>query len=196
MSRLHDKLEERVNSGLDGLSGNGVTTIFTKPFQNQWVNLVVLGRLLGLDIGKVAYITLRRSHRNIKDLMRKRDLDLEKVVFIDAVHEISGLEPDVKVGGRNIKLVDCPFSEKFKKDLLRQLRLSAKRGKVRLLVIDDLQALCCYMNDDKFLRFTRKLLQTIEKLELDKTIIIVDSKLVPELRATIEMASNDFLEIY
>jgi hypothetical protein len=128
----------------------------------------------------------------MREIMKKRKLSQRRILFLDAVHGISAMDP-VDKGDWNVNLLQCPFSMGFEEDLKIAIKKAVIKGMTEFIIIDDLFALCCYMHSERLMRFIWTFFEELKQADIKKIFVIADSTTEPELSMELETVCDSVL---
>ena len=175
-------------SQLKGLNGY-VAIAIVDAEKYEKTNLNIIKELVNEGTPGV-YVTLNKPYANIKNLLEKEKIDLNKVIFIDAVTNT--------VGGRIEKTNDCLFigSPKNLSDISIAMdqAIMAIPKKDKFLFFDSLSILLLYNDASVVAKFIHFLSGKMRVWEVKGIIISLrkakDNDLIQELKAFCDVVLN------
>jgi hypothetical protein len=147
----------------------------TRPVLNQLLNLDIVAYMVkrgktkkNKNGKKGVMMTFFRTHPYLYNLMRKRKIDTETIVFIDPLFNISG---DTRKYSDQAIIIPCPFARNFEDNIMDAL--SDVDG-IGYLMIDDIVALQNYWDLKRIERFLERLSKKLAELGDPPILIIAD----------------------
>ncbi len=155
----------------------------------QKTNIKIIGELVKENVPGV-YVTLNRPHENVKKILKKEKIDLDKIIFIDAVTKT--------VGGKIKKTKDCLFigspSNLSDISISMDQAIMAIPTKDKFLFFDSLSTLLLYNNVEVVAKFIHFLSGKMRVWQIKGIIISLrrekDKELIEELKEFCDVILN------
>lgn len=158
------------------IDGKNVRVLFkARPVNNQTLNFDLLNYMLKKRKRnsdkpvKGLVLNLVRSHPYLVNLLKKKNIDITNLVFVDALFKISG---DSRTSSQQAILLQTPFAKTFEEDVFK---IISENPGIDFLLIDDIVALQNYWSLERIETFLEKLSMVLSGIGDPPVFIIADS---------------------
>ena len=174
-------MAEKLDKELSKLPQGFIAGVTTSSDGYKEANLQILNFLVNKQNATGSYITVNRPYANVVETLKERNIDSNKIHFIDCITKTAGGKlPNVK----NCEFVSSP-EHLTELSIALHNYITSSDEKNRFLHIDSLSTLCVHNDSESILKFVHYLTGKMRVFGLNGIIISLkeetDKKMISEL---------------
>jgi len=171
----------KLDKELKKLKSNFIVGVVTSSDKYEEVNLHILNDLVNIKGATGSYITVNRPYVNMIEILKSRNIDTDKMHFIDCITKTLGSKLPKN---KNVEFVDSPSSLTSIGIALHKY-VTGSEDKNRFLHVDSISTLCVHNDVNSIIKFVHYLTGKMRLFGLKGILISLheetDKKLISEL---------------
>lgn len=164
-----------IENALKGLPEGNIVTFMTGAEKHLEVNTAILDYLVNTKKVNGIYVTMREPYDSLAEILKKKKIDVNKLIIIDAISGVMGKE---KYEAENCIVLPGPTSLT---DVAIKITETYHSKNIQFLLMDSLSTLLLYNTEAKAMRFTHYLVTKLRKLKLSGIILSLEKEMDKKL---------------
>jgi len=152
-------------------------------------NIDIIEEMMGKS-GKCVYVTVNQPHSRLVQLMKKRNIDPERIFFIDCITRESG--GTVEESGNSLYLESPQNLTELSISITEVLK---KMGGEKFLFFDTLSTLMIYSNPRSFAKFAHFAMTKVKSLKTIGIFMMIEGEIEEQVFSEIEQFSDSTIDL-